>query len=278
VPLLPPANGPPGTYPALPPIKKKGCIAQATPVANYDPSICKAHDTVSIECWLVFDPNSCDVANSDSRHNYLAHGEDNTLMPIIDPQDLGGCTFLMPQKKDGQCFQAHIVRALEDYENELRKEPERIQFVCSVNDGQFQDDELVSYGNLLELVSYGDLLDLLELEDHGEGQPIPIAVPNNLVCQTFLMLQQEDSPRLHARIVQALEQPVHTHVSQVVEVHEKDLDNDGEITTKLLSTIAANNPITDVPLNSVCSSIVLLHDTHLVCAIEGHVKPPGSKE
>jgi hypothetical protein len=46
------------------------------------------------------------------------------LMPIIDHQDLVGCTFLMPQQKEGQCFQAHIVHALEDYENECRKELE----------------------------------------------------------------------------------------------------------------------------------------------------------
>jgi hypothetical protein len=46
-----------------------------------------------------------------------------------------------------------------DDENELGKEPEGIQFICSVNDGQFE--ELV--------VSYGDLLHLLESEEDWEA-------------------------------------------------------------------------------------------------------------
>ena len=93
-----------------------------------------------------------------SRHDSSDHGEDAMPMPIIDPQDLVGRTFLMPQQEDGQRFQACIVRALENYENELRKEPECIQFICSVNNGQFE-----------ELVSYGDLLDSLESEEDGEA-------------------------------------------------------------------------------------------------------------
>ena len=92
-----------------------------------------------------------------SRHDSLAHGEVDTPMPIIDPQDLVGRTFLMPQQEDGQRFRARIVRALADYEDKLGREPERIQFMCSVNDGQFE-----------EIVSYGDLLSSLESEEDGE--------------------------------------------------------------------------------------------------------------
>jgi hypothetical protein len=39
------------------------------------------------------------------------------------------------------------------------------------------------------------------------------------------------------------------HVSQVIGVHDKNLDNDGEITTVLISTIATDDPITDVLIN-----------------------------
>jgi hypothetical protein len=45
-------------------------------------------------------------------------------MSIIDPNDLVGQTFLMPRQEDGQRFHARIVRALEDHETELAKEPD----------------------------------------------------------------------------------------------------------------------------------------------------------
>jgi hypothetical protein len=47
----------------------------------------------------------------------LDHGEENDSvmpMPIVDPNDLVGRTFLMPRQEDGQCFRARIVRAIED--------------------------------------------------------------------------------------------------------------------------------------------------------------------
>ena len=39
------------------------------------------------------------------------------------------------------------------------------------------------------------------------------------------------------------------HVSQVIGVHDKILDNDGEITIMLISTIATDDPITNVLIN-----------------------------
>jgi hypothetical protein len=92
-----------------------------------------------------------------SRHDSTAHGEEKP-MPVIDPNDLIGRTFLMPQQEDGQRFRARIVRALEDHEANLGKESDRIQFVCSVNDDQFED-----------IISYQELLDSLEAQEDGEG-------------------------------------------------------------------------------------------------------------
>jgi hypothetical protein len=40
--------------------------------------------------------------------------------------------------------------------------------------------------------------------------------------------------------------------------HSKDLDNDGEITIKLISTIATDDPITNAPNDSTCLSIISL--------------------
>jgi hypothetical protein len=88
----------------------------------------------------------------------LAHGEAILPTPSIDPNELVGCTFLMPQQEDGQWFWACIIKVIEDHETELRKEEEHIQFLCLVNDGQYE-----------EIVSYYDLLNSLELEEAGKG-------------------------------------------------------------------------------------------------------------
>ena len=60
-----------------------------------------------------------------------------------------------------------------------------------------------------------------------------------------LLLCGKDSQQPHACTVS-----FHAHVSQVIGIHNKDLDNDGEITTKLISTIATDDPITDATLLS----------------------------
>jgi hypothetical protein len=66
-----------------------------------------------------------------SRHDSSLHGERRADMPIIDPNDLVGCTFLLPQQEDGQHFRARIVKALDDYESDLGTQPDRIRFLCS---------------------------------------------------------------------------------------------------------------------------------------------------
>ena len=129
----------------------------------------------------------------------------------IDPQDLVGRTFLMPQQEDGQRFRARIVRALEDYEDELGREPERIQFMCSVNDGQFE-----------EIVSYGDLLNLLESEEDGEEN-----------VWKFCQITGHQDP-----LTQNDKDYNGSNYNVMIEWEN------GEITTEPLSIIAKNDPVT----------------------------------
>jgi hypothetical protein len=77
-------------------------------------------------------------------------------MPVVDPNDLVGRTFLMPEQQDGQRFCARIVQAIKDHERDLANDPDRIQFLCSVNDYQFE-----------EILSYNDLIN--SLDENGEN-------------------------------------------------------------------------------------------------------------
>jgi hypothetical protein len=79
----------------------------------------------------------------------------------------------------------------------------------------------------------------------------------------------DDGQSTCAYIVQANE-CFHAHVSQAIGVHDKDLYNDGEITTMLISTtIATDDPITNVLIDHSCSSVISFCGTSLVRAVKG---------
>jgi len=68
-------------------------------------------------------------------------------MPVFSPLDLVGHTFLLEPHEDGQCFCAHIVKAIKDHENNLAQHPEHLKFLCSINDDTVK--EIMSYNDIL---------------------------------------------------------------------------------------------------------------------------------
>jgi hypothetical protein len=82
----------------------------------------------------------------------IKDGRDGTVpqtqLEIIDPVELIGRTFLTKPQEDGQRFRARIVQAIEDSDRELEEHPERVKFVCSMNNDAFED--IVAYSNILQ--------------------------------------------------------------------------------------------------------------------------------
>jgi hypothetical protein len=79
--------------------------------------------------------------------------------------------------------------------------------------------------------------------DHGESQPILAnLLPEN---QTLTASYGENQPKVN-----------YGECRPAIKDHSKDLDNDGEITTKLISTIATDDPITNAPNDSTCLSLL----------------------
>jgi predicted AlkP superfamily pyrophosphatase or phosphodiesterase len=98
-----------------------------------------------------------------SRHDspdHLDHGE-GSEMPVIDPEDLVGCTFLMDKQEDRTQFCAHIVHAIKDHGHDLANHPDCIKFLCSVNDNELE-----------EIVSYNKLVSKLSLADDDDGSKV----------------------------------------------------------------------------------------------------------
>ena len=72
-------------------------------------------------------------------------------MPIFDPTDLVGRTFLMDLQENGERYHMKILEALVKNEEQLAKHPDCIKFICSVNDDMYE--EILIYNEILEYIA-----------------------------------------------------------------------------------------------------------------------------
>ena len=70
-----------------------------------------------------------------------------THMPIVDASDLIGRTFLT-DNEDGSKHRARIVQAIEEHEDATAKQSNRVKFVCSMNDDEYE--EIMSYNDIVQ--------------------------------------------------------------------------------------------------------------------------------
>jgi hypothetical protein len=68
----------------------------------------------------------------------------------INPEKRIGRTFLKGTEADGQRFRSRVVRAIVDKDNELKKDPQHIKFLCLV-DGDAAD-KIFSYNQILDYI------------------------------------------------------------------------------------------------------------------------------
>jgi hypothetical protein len=132
-------------------------------------------------------------------------------MITFNPHDLIGRTFLMNPQEDGQRYRARIVEAVEDHQSKIAEQSNRIKFVCSINDEQYE-----------EIMSYNDIISHIEKD-------------------------KEDTTVWKFRQITAHEGPItHTHhhwKGSTYNVMGVEWEN-GEITSEPLGIIAADDPVT----------------------------------
>ena len=78
-------------------------------------------------------------------------------MPILDPTDLVGRTFLMDPQENGKRYRTKILEALVKNEEQLAKHPDHIKFICSVNDDMYK--EILTYNEILEYIAMNEKQD-----------------------------------------------------------------------------------------------------------------------
>lgn len=97
----------------------------------YRSNIRLADDLMTCNLWL--DPISyaklvicsCYDSPHDGEQCLTSDSDQSLPMLTIDPCDLVDHTFLLPMQEDGQCFCAHIVKAMDDHESGLGQYPTR---------------------------------------------------------------------------------------------------------------------------------------------------------
>ena len=82
-----------------------------------------------------------------SRHDYTEDDTPLPSMPIMNPEDLVGRTFLMDEQEDGQKFRARIVEAINQHDEKVKNNPELLKFKCSINNDEFE--EILSYNDIV---------------------------------------------------------------------------------------------------------------------------------
>mgnify|MGYP001214289828 CR=1 FL=1 len=96
-------------------------------------------------------PNTLDNPNADQ------NGVKPTDMAVINPSDLVGRSFLLDGNEDGERFRAKIIEAIKTNDDNLRAEPERVKYRCSVNDDAYR-----------EIQSYNEILHHIEKDNNTE--------------------------------------------------------------------------------------------------------------
>jgi len=115
------------------------------------------------------DPNLCiddedkPVADIIKSRHMSPNGEPtettHTPSPVSDPRDLIGMTFLMDEDETGNKYRARIVELVEDYDSSLTDNPNRIKFLCSINNDQAE--ELITYNQLLNYIAHDEDSDIV---------------------------------------------------------------------------------------------------------------------
>ena len=80
-------------------------------------------------------------------------------MPVVDPNDLVGRTFL-PNKQGGQRLRARIFKALYDFEVSLDRDSSRLKFVYSMSDDTIE--VMFTYNESLDQINNSEEDDLIE--------------------------------------------------------------------------------------------------------------------
>ena len=75
---------------------------------------------------------------------------DEPSMPIIEPADLRGRSFLLPERKDGEHHQARFVKLIKEHDDRTNNNTNHVKFKCSVNNNQYE--QTLAYNDIMNFI------------------------------------------------------------------------------------------------------------------------------
>ena len=150
-----------------------------------------------------------DIAETEFIKSVNGVNQDKPMM-IMQPEDMIGRTFLTEPQDNGERHRARIVKAIIDHENNIKNNPDRIKFLCSFNNDEYED-----------ILAYNDIVDHIEKD-------------------------YEDPTIWKLRRITAHEGPLQrSHPNYKGSTYNVMIEwETGEITSEPLSIIAADDPVT----------------------------------
>jgi Reverse transcriptase (RNA-dependent DNA polymerase) len=131
-------------------------------------------------------------------------------LPLVNTTDLIGRTFLT-EREDGQKHRARIVAAVEDHNLKIEKNPDRMKFLCSVNDDKYE-----------EIMTYNEIINHIEQSEEDDA-----------IVWKFKRIIEHEGPLSK------------THAKWKGSTYNLRIEwENGEITDEPMTTIAADDPVT----------------------------------
>lgn len=82
--------------------------------------------------------------------------QERTAMPIFNPEEMIGRTFVLPIREDRQHHRARIVEAIEAQDNDPEQQAKIRKFRCSINKGEYE--EVLLYNQILYHIDEDDAI------------------------------------------------------------------------------------------------------------------------
>ena len=132
-------------------------------------------------------------------------------MPIIEPADLIGHSFLLPERDDVEHHRARIVELIKEHDDKTSNDSKHIKFKCSVNNDLYE-----------QILAYNDIMNFIEKDDSSDP-----------VVWKFKKITAHEGPIDKY------------HLSWRGSSYNVMIEwENGEITSEPLNIIAADNPVT----------------------------------
>jgi len=77
---------------------------------------------------------------------------DHAKVIMTDNSELIGRSFLLTPEADGQRYRATIVECIEEYENQLNKDPQHVKIRCSIDDKDYE--QLMTYQEVMDHINH----------------------------------------------------------------------------------------------------------------------------